>query len=81
MYRNIDTHTSVTALRDFIMTNVNRHLQNFPMELFLQILTIVMENNNFNFLGSYWLQLSGTAMGTIATWAYAMISYGQHENT
>jgi hypothetical protein len=40
-----------------------------------------MENNIFSFGETYWLQLSGTAMGTPAACAYATISYGHHENT
>ena len=53
----------------------------FPSELFLQILEIVMKNNIFSFENTTWLQLSGTAMGTPAACAYATISFGQYENT
>jgi hypothetical protein len=81
MYTNIDTETGVSAIRDFIATNLRYLPQDFPTELFLQILSIVMENNIFTFAGTYWLQLSGTAMGTPAACAYATISYGHHENT
>jgi len=81
MYTNIDTETGVSAIRDFIATNLRYLPQDFPTELSLQILNIVMENNIFTFAGTYWLQLSGTAMGTPAACAYATISYGHHENT
>jgi len=81
MYTNIDTETGVSAIRDFIATNLRYLPQDFPTELFLQILSIVMENNIFTFAGTYWLQLSGTAMGTPAACAYATVSYGHHENT
>jgi len=40
-----------------------------------------MENNVFSFADTFWLQLSGTAMGTPTACAYAMLSYGHHENT
>jgi hypothetical protein len=66
MYTNIDTETGVSAIRNFIATNLRYLPQDFPTELFLQILNIVMENNIFTFAGTYWLQLSGTAMGTPA---------------
>jgi hypothetical protein len=80
MYTNIDSSTGITANRAFITTNINQLPQDYPTDLFLQILKIVMENNVFEFSGSYWLQLIGTAMGTPAACAYATISYGQHEN-
>jgi hypothetical protein len=40
-----------------------------------------MKNNVFSFADTFWLQLSGTAMGTPAACNYATISYGHHENT
>jgi hypothetical protein len=40
-----------------------------------------MGNNIFRFGDSYWLQLSGTAVGTPVACAYATVSFGQHENT
>jgi hypothetical protein len=53
----------------------------FTRELFLRILEIVMNNNVFSFADSYWLQLSGTAMGTPAACSYATLSFGHYENT
>jgi hypothetical protein len=81
MYTNIDTATGVTALRDFIISNANQIPPDFPTELFLQILTYVMSNNIFTFGDTFWLQTSGTAMGTPAACSYTMISYGHHENS
>jgi hypothetical protein len=40
-----------------------------------------MRNNIFSFADTYWLQLSGTAMGTSAACAYATLTYGHYENT
>jgi hypothetical protein len=80
MYTNIDTATGVAAIRDFIIVNQDQIPTNFPTDLFLWTLTAVMDNNIFTFAGTYWQQLSGTAMGTPAACAYATISFGQHEN-
>jgi hypothetical protein len=80
MYTNIDMPTGVSAVRDFITINKEKLPADFPTDLFLQILTTVMENNIFKFVGTHWLQLSGTAMGTPAVCAYARISFGQYEN-
>jgi hypothetical protein len=39
-----------------------------------------MNNNIFTFGDSYWIQLSGTAMGTPVACAYATVSFGYFEN-
>lgn len=39
-----------------------------------------MKNHIFCFSSTYWLQLTGTAMGTPAACSYATIAYSQHEN-
>jgi hypothetical protein len=81
MYTNIDSISGISAIRELIDTNSNLIPMDFPNELFLQILQIVMDNNIFSFADSYWLQLSGTAMGTPAACSYATLSFGQYENT
>jgi hypothetical protein len=63
MYKNIDNLIGVNALRGFILMNASSLPQSFPSTLFLEILSTVMENNIFEFAGSYWFQMSGTAMG------------------
>jgi len=81
MYTNIDTEIGVASIRDLILQNNETLQDNFPTELFLQVLKIVMNNNIFTFANTYWLQLSGTAMGTPSACLYATTSFGQHENT
>jgi hypothetical protein len=80
MYTNIDTTTGISAIRNFIEANLHSLPQNFPTDLFLDILTIVMENNIFTFAGTCWLQLAGTVMGTPVACSYATVSFGNHEN-
>ena len=81
MYTNIDTDIGISALQDFLLLNAFHILASFPIQPFLQILEIVMKNNIFAFQDSYWLQLSGTAMGTPPACAYATLTYGHYENT
>jgi uncharacterized protein YbcV (DUF1398 family) len=81
MYTNIDTNTGLQAFTDFFEDNKEKISSEFPVNLFLKILDIVMKNNIFTFANTTWLQLSGTAMGTPAACAYATISYGQYENS
>jgi len=40
-----------------------------------------MRNNIFSFQDTYWLQTSGTAMGTPVACAYATITFGHYENS
>ncbi len=81
MYTNIDTETGIQAVRDFLNYNSEHIPEDFPTNMFLQVLELVMTNNIFSFGDTTWLQLTGTAMGTPAACAYATITYGQHENT
>jgi hypothetical protein len=68
-------------MENFLNLNKERLPTDFPCTLFLQVLEIVMRNNIFSFAETYWLQLSGTAMGTPAACAYATITYGHFENS
>jgi len=81
MYTNIDTATGLLTFKQFFEANSSSISPNFPVSLFLQILEIVMRNNIFSFSNTYWIQLSGTAMGTPAACSYATITYGHFENT
>ncbi len=81
MYTNIDTTIGLQSIRAFLEHNKDCIPSNFPSELFLNILELVMNNNIFSFADTKWLQLAGTAMGTPAACAYATITYGHYENT
>jgi len=81
MYTNIDTDIGLESIKRFLQDNRNNLPTNFPTDLFQQVLEAVMKNNIFHFADTYWLQLTGTAMGTPTTCSYASITYGQHENT
>jgi hypothetical protein len=81
MYTNIDTEIGITSITDFLHSNERNLPANFPTNLFLNILEIVMRNNIFSFADTYWLQLCGTAMGTPVACAYATLTFGHYENT
>ncbi len=81
MYTNIDTPTGVNAVKSFIQTNKDKIPDNFPSNLFIQILDLVMWHNIFSFADTYWLQLAGTAMGTPVACAYATVTFEHYENT
>jgi hypothetical protein len=80
MYTNIDTELGIKSIQDFLSDNSDKLPPNFPTDLLLQILTIIMDNNVFSFADTYWLQLSGTTMGTPVACTYVMLSFGQYKN-
>jgi hypothetical protein len=77
MYTNIDVETGINSIKAFLNENSNMIPVNFPTDLFLETLNLVMKNNIFCFSNTYWLQLMGTATAC----SYATISYGQHKNS
>jgi len=81
MYTNIKTDIGISTIKDFLSTNLNKIPENFPHELFLQILECIMTHNVFSFSDTYWLQLTGTAMGTPSACSYATITFGHFENS
>jgi hypothetical protein len=81
MYTNIDTNLGLGTLRDFLNTNSTKISPNFPTHLFLQIMETTIKNNIFSFQNTYWLQFSGTAMGTPVACAYATVTYGHYKNS
>jgi hypothetical protein len=80
MYTNIDTTTGINTFKEFLSANADKLPKKLPASLFLHILEIVMRNNIFSFGDTYWLQLTGTAMGTPAACNYATIMFGHYEN-
>ena len=49
--------------------------------MILEALELVMRNNIFQFDNTFWIQLTGTAMGTSVACVYATIYYSYHEET
>jgi hypothetical protein len=56
MCTNIETNLSITAIHDFLLHNSSHLPQDYPSNLILQILSIVMNNNIFSFTDTFWLQ-------------------------
>jgi hypothetical protein len=81
MYTNTNTNLGISSIRDFITTHQDKLPSDFPTNLFLLVLTLVMKLNVFTFADTYWLQLAWTAMGTPVACSYATVSFGHYENT
>ena len=79
MYTNIKAPTAIGAFKRLLAIFSTKTPPDFPHELFLKSLEIIMNENMFQLDDTYWLQLEDTAMGTPAACMYATISYGIHE--
>jgi hypothetical protein len=79
MYTNIDTAHAMETFGLWFATFPNEIPTDFPKDLFLSVLEIVMKNNIFQFDDMFWLQLHGTAMGTSTGCMYATLYYAYHE--
>ena len=81
MYTNIDTSHGLEAMRTAFIQLADKIPTDFPDELILDALGIIMRNNVFQFGDTHWLQLNGTAMGTPPACTWATIYYGVHERS
>lgn len=78
MYTNINTTHALKIISEFLKQ------QNYSVintGAVLQGLTIIMQHNLFKFGDTFWIQLSGTAMGTPPAPSYATLYYAIHELT
>ena len=51
-----------------------------PIETLVELLTPILKSNNFDFNGDHYLQIQGTAMGTIMAPSYTNIIMRRLEN-
>ena len=79
MYTNIRTTAALYEIGQYIHQRSAR-FSTIPLEALMQALTLVMRNNVFQFGDTFWLQTSGTAMGTPPAPPYANLFYAIHEN-
>lgn len=79
MYTNINSEDGIRVISEWIRIYQDDLPENFPSELFIDVLKIVMENNIFQFDDTYWLQRQGTAMGTSCACTYATLYWGFYE--
>ena len=79
MYTNIDTDHGLDILEKFIEMFEDLLPKDFPKELLLWSMKIIMRFNVFEFGSHIIQQLCGTAMGTPCACMYATIYYCYHE--
>ena len=81
MHTNIDTDHGLHTLELWFELHAHELPPGFPVNMVLKAIELVMRNNIFQFDDTYWLQLTGTAMGTSLACMYATIYYSYHEET
>jgi DNA-binding MarR family transcriptional regulator len=77
MYTNIDTDHALPVISNFL--RYSSHCSDIDAEPIICALELIMRNNMFKFGDTYWLQTTGTAMGTPPACMYAILYYGIHE--
>ena len=81
MYTNIDTNHGLDTLKKWFQLHAHELPHGYPTDMVLEAVELVMRNNVFQFDDTYWLQLTGTAMGTSLACIYATIYFSYHEET
>jgi hypothetical protein len=82
MYTNIDASHSIETMDHWPELHCSEILKidlDFNFDLVIQLLTIVMNNNVFQFDDCWFHQQNGTAMGMSVACVYATIYYSYHE--
>jgi len=81
MYTHINTDHALQTLASWLELHRRDLPQGFPTDMVLEATELIMRHNIFQFDDTYWLQLTGTAMGTSLACVYATIYYSYHEET
>ena len=79
LYTNIPHSEGKAAAVDYLSTNTSDPVQPEP-EVIGELISLVVENNVFEFNDKHYLQTQGTAMGTKMAPAYANLFMGKIEN-
>jgi hypothetical protein len=79
MYTNIDTNHAIRQICEFVLTTDYGRRAGIDTFALIQGLELVMYNNIFKFGDTFWLQLTGTAMGTPPAPNYATLYFAIHE--
>jgi hypothetical protein len=74
MYTNIDTEHALSTIAKFLRSS-SPLCADIPVEPTIRALEIIMRNNLFRFGDTYWLQETGTAMGTPPACMYATLYF------
>jgi hypothetical protein len=78
MYTNINTHHALETISTWLATLPIPAFEKIDTPALLAALRIVMTHNVFRFGDTFWVQLSGTAIGTPPAPMYATLYFAIH---
>ena len=82
LYTNIPHRKGIECVLHYIKLHVKTLPPGAPSSHTIGVFfETILKNNNFSFMGRYFLELVGTAMGTKAAPPYANLFKGHHEET
>ena len=81
MYTNICTDHGLKVLEQIMKMLAHNLSADFPLDLVMHAMTLIMRFNVFEAGDTFHHQISGTAMGTPSAVTYATLYYGCHEIT
>lgn len=79
MYTNIDTNHALEVIKAFLDSSPIPALVQVNVDALVDALKIIMIHNVFRFGDTYWVQKTGTAMGTPAACMWATLYFAIHE--
>ena len=79
LYTNIPQTFGMEAVRYFLLKYKEDIHPRFNIPFILESIDFILKNNTCVFDNEYFLQLQGTAMGTVCAPTYANLSMGYHE--
>jgi hypothetical protein len=79
MYTNIDTPHAMRVIEHFLLNSPIPAAVNVDVPTLMKALRLVMSHNVFRFGDTYWVQRTGTAMGTPPAPMYATLYFAIHE--
>ena len=81
MYTEIDTAHGIKAIENWFskIMNEGKIDPTYPVEIIIQLLTLVMTSSTFALGDTFWKQLAGTAMGTPSACVYAALYFGWYK--
>jgi hypothetical protein len=79
MYTNIDTTHAISTIESWLKQSPIPRLENVDTVALMDALRIIMNHNVFAFGDTFWIQLTGTAMGTPPAPMYATLYFAIHE--
>lgn len=79
MYTNIDTTHAIQVISEFLKNSPITEIEMINTSAVMDAIRIIMNHNLFTFGNTFWVQLSGTAMGTPPAPMYATLYFAIHE--